>query len=134
MHVAAMQKAMRIFRLSALLLALAGFGFVAFAFSRQVMDRGSLLLVGAASVWLLAIAAVAGLRFLRRFGIFMIASAIYSIAVLGALVLQFDQERIMTVRLWLSILLFAGLMLTLWNAYGMTRPPRRQTMRDYYRY
>lgn len=123
---------MRFPRVFAFLLALASVGFVAFCVLQQAIDFRSLVLVVAGAGMLLVMAAVTGFRRLRRGWLLALAALAYSVLVLGALVLQLDQERMLSVRAALSGMLLAGLLLMLWSAFVTNRPKRRDGLHNYF--
>lgn len=123
---------MRSSQASAALLGLASAGFVLFALFSQATDLGSLLLVSAGALVCFAAIPAAGKVFSRTRWVFVGMGGFYSLLVLWALSRQIDQERMMAVRGGLSVLLLAGLLLTLWGTYAPRPQSRRRGFHNYY--
>ena len=119
-------------RLTSLALSLASFGFVAFGFVQQAIDLPSLLLVAGAGLLLLLTALLGALVRRSRNFLLWAANIVFVLAVLFALFLQFDQERLLSIRLGLSLLFLAGLASMTLAIRGRKSRSRRHLMHDYY--
>lgn len=119
-------------RLMSLALSLASFGFVALAYFQRAVDLPSLLLIAGAGVILIFTAMLGAFVTRRENFLLWPANIVFVIAVLVVLLLQFDQERLLSFRLGLSVLFMAGLLSTTLAIRGRKRRSRRHLMHDYY--